>query len=215
MYRNVTILILLSVLAQFSLSSCEALRPISYVPPDRDRGTVYDNDPILFEKVRPREEPATVEAPVFGEPAPVFKEPAPVVEPKGEEALRQSIVDFAQQFVGTRYKIAGKKPDTGFDCSGFTGYIMGQYGIQLSASSKYQEKDGKAIPVSEVQQGDLLFFRREKAGTVFHVAIVISNDQDGLFVIHSTSQRGVVIDNISESSYWRAKYATACRVINP
>jgi cell wall-associated NlpC family hydrolase len=142
-------------------------------------------------------------------------EPVAPVEPKVEDALRGQVVDYARQFLGTRYKIAGKKPDTGFDCSGFTGYIMGQYGIQLSASSKYQEKDGKAIPVSEVQQGDLLFFRREKAGTVFHVAIVISNDQDGLFVIHSTSQRGVVIDNISESSYWRAKYATACRVINP
>lgn len=208
MHRNVVTLILLSVLAQFSLSSCEALRPISYVPPDRDRGAVYDNDPILFEKVRerPREEPATVKEPVFGEPA-------LVVEPKGDEALRQNIVDFAQQFVGTKYKIAGKVPSTGFDCSGFTGYVMNEFGVRLSASSKYQEKDGTPISVSEVRTGDLIFFRRDKNGTVFHVSLVISNDQDGLYVVHSTSSRGVVVDNLHTSSYWKAKYATACRVI--
>jgi len=213
MYRNVASLILLSVSLQFSLSSCEALRPVSYSPADRDRGRVYDNDPILFEKVRerPRENPApTPMEPITTNPAPA---PAPVVEPKAEDALRQNIVDFAQQFVGTRYKIAGKIPETGFDCSGFTGYVMNNFGVRLSASSKYQEKDGTPISVSEVRTGDLIFFRHDKNGTVFHVSLVISNDEDGLYVVHSTSSRGVVIDNLHTSSYWKAKYATATRVI--
>ena len=135
-------------------------------------------------------------------------------EPKEEDALRQGVVDYAQQFVGTHYRAAGKNPE-GFDCSGFTGYVMGHFGIKLSASSKYQENDGKKIPVEEVLPGDLMFFRRDKSSTVFHVAIVISNDQDGLYVVHSTSARGVVVDNIKKSSYWSAKYATACRVIKP
>lgn len=135
-------------------------------------------------------------------------------EPREEEVLRQKVVDFAQQFVGTGYRSAGKTP-AGFDCSGFTGYVMGKFDIQLSASSRYQEKDGIPVKVSETLPGDLVFFRRDKNGTVFHVAIVLSNDEDGLFLIHSTSGRGVVIDNLNESSYWKAKYATARRVIKP
>jgi cell wall-associated NlpC family hydrolase len=91
--------------------------------------------------------------------------------------------------------------------------VMNEFGVRLSASSKYQEKDGTPIPVSEVRTGDLIFFRHDKNGTVFHVSLVISNDEDGLYVVHSTSSRGVVVDNLHTSSYWKAKYATACRVI--
>lgn len=135
-------------------------------------------------------------------------------EPKEEDALRQKVVDYAQQFVGTKYKVAGKTPG-GFDCSGFTGYVMRQFDIQLSANSRYQESDGKMIQVSEVQPGDLMFFRREKNGDVFHVSLVVANDENGIIVVHSTSTRGVVIDNIQQNAYWRDKYATACRVIRP
>lgn len=130
-----------------------------------------------------------------------------------DTALRKEVTKYAQEFLGSPYKYAGKTPSSGFDCSGFTGYVMKQHGIQLSASSRYQEKDGKKIAVDEAKPGDLIFFRRSKTGTVFHVALVISNDKNGLVVIHSTSKRGVVKENIRESSYWRSKYATACDVI--
>ncbi len=182
MTRNTPFFILLLLALHLSLMSCTAFRPVQTSESER-----YYEKPNDEESYRKK-------------------------EPKAEDALRQGVVDYAQQFVGTGYKAAGKKPD-GFDCSGFTGYVMGHFGIKLSASSKYQEGDGKMIPVEEVLPGDLMFFRRDKSSTVFHVAIVISNDQDGLFVVHSTSGRGVVVDNIKKSSYWSGKYATACRVI--
>jgi cell wall-associated NlpC family hydrolase len=185
--------ILLLLLLYFSLGACSSSRPFPVYSPSSSR-------PRIEPPANPREAP--VEEPIE----------AAAEEPKEADALRQKVVDYAQQFVGTRYKAAGKNP-SGFDCSGFTGYVMGNFGIQLSASSKYQEKDGIPIPVSEVQAGDLIFFRREPNGTVFHVSLVISNDQDGLYVVHSTSSRGVVIDNIHQSSYWKSKHATACRVI--
>lgn len=194
MVKNARLPILLLLPLHFSLISCDTPIPI-YRPSDSSR----------VEEPREKRE----------EPREKWEEPKEKrEEPKEVDALRQGVVDFARQFVGTDYKPAGKNPQ-GFDCSGFTGYVMRKFGIELSASSKYQEKDGKMIPVSEVLPGDLLFFRRDKASTVFHVAIVISNDRDGLYVVHSTSSRGVVIDNIKKSSYWSGMYATAGRVIKP
>ena len=207
MIRNVRYFILLLLPLLFPLTSCGLFQPVSSTTPPAE-----PESELLFEPERDR--PVVVVQPKTEEPReePPVKEE--VVEVKKEDALRREVVDYARQFVGTSYKTAGKAPG-GFDCSGFTGYVMGQFGVQLSASSKYQEKDGEMIPVSETQPGDLLFFRRDKNGTVFHVAIVVSNDDDGLVVVHSTSSRGVVIDNINQSSYWREKYATACRVIRP
>ncbi len=205
MGKNVLLSILLLAILQFSLQSCNAAR------------AVFTSATV---KPQPEEEPLEelfVEEIPAGEPRETPRE-EPVVkpgaEPKADEALRQEIVDYARQFVGTKYKSAGKTP-AGFDCSGFTGYVMGKFGIQLSASSKYQENDGIPIKLSETRPGDLVFFRRDKSSTVFHVAIVLSNDEDGIFLVHSTSGRGVVIDNLNESSYWKAKYATARRVIKP
>lgn len=129
-----------------------------------------------------------------------------------ELRLRQDIVSYAKKQLGTRYKYAGRAPKKGFDCSGFTYFVMGNFDVKLSPSSRAQESEGKKIKISEAKSGDLIFFRRSKVGAVFHVAMVVSNEREGLKVIHSTS-RGVVIDNISQSKYWKPKISTARDVI--
>ncbi len=130
-----------------------------------------------------------------------------------EMRLRQDIVAFAKKFEGTKYKYAGKTPKTGFDCSGFTSYVMDRYNIDLSASSSLQENQGRKIDPDRVTTGDLIFYRRSPGGRVFHVSLVVDNDREGIKVIHATS-RGVVIDNISTSSYWKPKISTARDVIS-
>lgn len=130
-----------------------------------------------------------------------------------EMRLRQDIVSYAKKQIGKRYKYAGRTPKQGFDCSGFTYYVMGNFDINLSPSSRAQENEGHPIDISRAKAGDLIFFRRSKKGAVFHVALVVSNTQDGLTVIHSTS-RGVVVDNISRSSYWKPKISTARDVVS-
>lgn len=129
-----------------------------------------------------------------------------------EDIFRQEVISHAKEYVGSRYKYAGRDPK-GFDCSGFTYFVFDHYDISLSPSSRDQERNGQSIPVKEARTGDLIFFRRSKTGQVFHVALVVSNDEEGLKVIHSTS-RGVVIDNISNSSYWKPKISTARNVIS-
>jgi len=130
-----------------------------------------------------------------------------------EYALRLDIVDYAEQYEGAKYTYAGRDPRKGFDCSGFTYFVMKKYGITLSPSSRQQEKQGRSIRVKDVKPGDLIFYRRSPVGRVFHVSLVYANDPDGIKVIHSTS-RGVVIDNITTSSYWAPKISTARDVIS-
>ena len=129
-----------------------------------------------------------------------------------EMALRRDITEYAQDFVGTKYRSAGKSP-SGFDCSGFVHYVMKEYDIEMASSSATQEKQGQKITKKDAQPGDLAFFRRSKAGRVFHVAMVLDNDDGDLTVIHSTS-RGVVIDRLKASSYWRAKVMTLRNVVS-
>ncbi|NUO00393.1 MAG: C40 family peptidase [Saprospiraceae bacterium] len=131
-----------------------------------------------------------------------------------KQELRRDVVSYAQQFKGTRYAEAGKTPKTGFDCSGFTGYVLRNFEVSLSASSRDQAKQGRIVPLKEANPGDLVFFRRSDTTPVFHVAMIVSNDRDGIKIIHSTNTRGVVVDNLLENSYWEPKIYQVRDVLN-
>lgn len=128
--------------------------------------------------------------------------------------VRNNVVDFAAEQKGTRYKYAGRSPKTGFDCSGFTHYVYNEFGVELTPVSRVQEDEGKRIDLKDAQAGDLVFFRKSNNGSVFHVALVVSQSPGNLTVIHSTSSRGVIMENIYDSSYWRTKIMSARDVIS-
>ena len=125
-------------------------------------------------------------------------------------ALRQDVTRYSRDYIGTDYKYAGKTPK-GFDCSGFTSYVMNNFDITLSPSSRTQATQGRKIPVSKVKPGDLVFFG--KRGQVTHVAMVVANTRSGIEVIHSTTSNGVMVQNISTSAYWKPKIMFARDVI--
>lgn len=129
------------------------------------------------------------------------------------EERRLDIVDYAEQFKGITYKTAGKTPYTGFDCSGFTSYVMKGFGVELSPSSNEQSQDGVEVELEEVKPGDLLFFGTDDK--IQHVAIVVRNDDEGIFCVHSTSSRGVIVENVTESSYWNPRIMFARDVVSP
>lgn len=120
-----------------------------------------------------------------------------------EAKLRKDIITYAKKRLGDRYQYAGRSPGA-FDCSGLVWYVMRNFDIEVSTSSRSQAKEGMKIKEVQAQTGDLVFFRRTPASKVFHVALIVENTSHGVKVIHSTS-RGVVIDNISESKYWAPK----------
>jgi cell wall-associated NlpC family hydrolase len=127
--------------------------------------------------------------------------------------VRGNIIEEAKKYLGLKYIWGGTTPK-GFDCSGFTSYVMAKKGVGIARSSRYQARQGKDIDISSAKTGDLVFFSKfGKGGRVTHVAMVVDNKEDGVYIIHST-RRGIVVDNLSESSYWNPKALYAKDVIS-
>lgn len=114
------------------------------------------------------------------------------------------IVDYAKQFLGTRYTYGGASP-SGFDCSGFTMYIYKQLGYSLphTATGQWQSGIGTRVySISELQPGDLVFFNdpsRNAGKACSHAGIYIGNGQH----IHASSSRsqGVIISDLTSGYY--------------
>ncbi len=127
--------------------------------------------------------------------------------------FRTKIVNYGQKFVGTTYKYAGQSPKTGFDCSGFTSYVLKEYGVIASPASAIQAKEGRAVALDKVMPGDLIFFGESK-NKISHVALVVKRGPDGITCVHSTTSRGVIVENVSQSTYWKSKILFARDVIS-
>jgi len=117
-------------------------------------------------------------------------------------ATRSILVQEAQKCIGSKYKYGGTSPK-GFDCSGFVSYVYKKVDIAIPRSSAVQAQKGTKITQGAAQAGDLLFFRLAKKGKTSHVAMVVSNDAQGMEIIHSTTSRGVIQENIGNSKYWQ------------
>jgi cell wall-associated NlpC family hydrolase len=117
---------------------------------------------------------------------------------------RQYIAYFAESHTdwGFRYRFGGTAIDNGIDCSAFTRYVLNYFDIKAPRTSGEQYDVGEKIAVEQARAGDLVFFGSKK--NINHVALVVSNDEQGLVVVHSCNS-GIVKENISKSSYWKSK----------
>jgi len=127
-----------------------------------------------------------------------------------------SIVVYAQQFLGTTYKYGSCSPASGFDCSGFTYYVYRHFGISIPRSSRDYVSLGKTVKKEEARRGDLILFTGTKSKTgVGHVGIVVSNPGEPLRFIHSSSSKnhwGVVVTEFEASAYPK-RFVKICRVL--
>ena len=119
-----------------------------------------------------------------------------VVENPG---LRDQILITAKKQLGTPYVWAGSSPD-GFDCSGFTSYVMSKNGSKLPRRAVDQYNDAPKVKVKNAQKGDLVFF--DNGSGVSHVGIVVSEKGSPLMMIHSSSSKGVIVTDVTKSAYW-------------
>jgi cell wall-associated NlpC family hydrolase len=136
-------------------------------------------------------------------PPPAIDIPATAsVDADGDYAL----VETALSLRGVPYRNGGTDPQ-GFDCSGFTQYVYGLYGMLLPREVHDQFESGSVVK-GELLAGDLLFFTTVAPGAT-HVAIAIGGDQ----FIHAPSSTGVVRVERLSTSYWSARYLGARRVM--
>ncbi len=122
--------------------------------------------------------------------------------------LRESVLSLGMQQLGIAYLRGGKNPK-GFDCSGLVYFVFKSNGLEAGACSTDQCILGEEIPLAEAQPGDLLFFGNSKS--INHVAILTTNTKDNLSVLHSTSSKGVIHENIIKSDYWIRRLKKAVR----
>ena len=134
------------------------------------------------------------------------------VQTKNSEQVDE-ILSFAKRFLGTPYHFAGSTP-SGFDCSGFIYYVMGNFGMELTRSSYGLAEFGETVKLAEIRPGDLLFFKGRNVNStkVGHVALVVEVTPEAIRFIHASSSRGVVIDNFKASKYYIPRFIKAKRL---
>lgn len=112
------------------------------------------------------------------------------------------IINTAKSFLGTPYLWGGTSP-SGFDCSGFTQYVLAQNGKSIPRTSQEQFASGQAVDKSQLQAGDLVFYGN---GEATHVGIYEGNNK----IIHSP-HTGDVVKESDFSTYWTSAYLGARR----
>ena len=123
-------------------------------------------------------------------------------------ALGEQVVALAKQYLGTPYVLGGNGPSS-FDCSGFTKYIYAQFGYTLNRTATDQLQNGVSVSRSELQPGDLVFFKYNTSKPVSHVGIYIGN---GEFIHASTNRYVVQIDQMNTGHYANV-YVYARRIL--
>ena len=129
----------------------------------------------------------------------------------GAEDRIVTLIDSAYSYIGTPYKWAGTTR-SGMDCSGFVSTAFSAINVPLSRSSTEMSTQGRDIPLSQAEVGDLLFFKTtRKRNRISHVGIVVGVGDEVKF-IHASVSQGITVSSLSED-YWQKAYAKTSRVL--
>lgn len=124
-----------------------------------------------------------------------------------------ALVELAKKYLGCPYVFGATGPKS-FDCSGFTYYVFKQMGYSIPRGGSGQFYHGTSVTKSELQPGDLVFFRDPATAGSYpmtHVGIYIGNNQ---FIHASSSKRGSGVKISSLSETWYANiYAGGRRIL--
>jgi cell wall-associated NlpC family hydrolase len=120
----------------------------------------------------------------------------------------QKLISDALGLVGIRYRRGGIDAETGFDCSGFVGYLFRErLGLDLPRTSRDISRAGEPVEKTELEPGDLVFFNTMRRA-FSHVGIYLGNNQ---FVHSPRSGYAVRVEDMRDR-YWAKRYNGARRV---
>ncbi len=132
-------------------------------------------------------------------------ESKPIGKWKSEEE-RNLFIRVVKTFLGVPYKLGGSTLK-GIDCSAFVKKIYEIFNIDLPRTVREQFKFGKKVEKDQLEKGDLVFFRSNRANNA-HVGIYIG---DNKFVHASYRDREVRIDDLN-SPYFKRYFLKGIRV---
>lgn len=116
--------------------------------------------------------------------------------------IATDLTDYAKSLQGvTTYVYGGQNAPYQTDCSGWTQYIYGKFGITLPRVSKDQARVGTPITFKNMKKGDLMFFSTRADKVVSHVGIYLG---DNYWISNLSSKQNVTI--LSTWSTWTQQY---------
>jgi cell wall-associated NlpC family hydrolase len=123
-------------------------------------------------------------------------------------SMAQEILMNALSLTGIKYKYGGVSPETGFDCSGFVRYVFQQAtDLTLPHGARALSQLGQAVPLEQLQPGDLVFFNTLKSA-FSHVGIYLGNNR----FIHAASLGGGIQVVHLDDEYWTKRFNGARRL---
>ena len=127
--------------------------------------------------------------------------------------LTKQLINYAKSFEGAPY-LYGGNTSKGMDCSGLihTAYKSVNFNIPRTSLAMY--RDGVAVKVKHIKNGDLLFFKtsKKRSSKINHVGLVTSIKKGEIYFIHSTSSKGVITSVLS-NTYWSKAFVEAKRYL--
>jgi len=126
-----------------------------------------------------------------------------------ESEIRENLVAFAKNYLGTPYRYASIDPEKGFDCSGFVHFVFKNFHIDLPHSSKAFKSIGTELKPEEFEVGDVLvFYGYRNTSQIGHVGIICEANGMNSKFIHSSSGKvkGVIISELNSDMYSRRFY---------
>lgn len=115
------------------------------------------------------------------------KEKADAMErEKKAEKNRNDLVAYGRQFIGNPYVLGGRSLTNGCDCASYVTLIYRNFGYNWqfgSVSTLLKNCGGREVSISELKEGDIIFF-----GNLDHVAIYSGN---GMIVHAMDEQHGI------------------------
>jgi cell wall-associated NlpC family hydrolase len=144
---------------------------------------------------------------------------------------QRQILGYAFKYVGYPYVWAGEWPTTsspygaqaagGFDCSGFTFYVMQchfGYPVRGRGAGDQARLAKPRLKRGLLQPGDLIFFgtagTRSTVAQIYHAGLYMGN---GWFIHSTGSSDGVTISSLDDpyNTYWKTAFAWGRRVLKP
>ncbi len=102
--------------------------------------------------------------------------PPPPNPPPPSGSKVEKAIAFAKAQLGEPYKWGAAGPSY-WDCSGLTMRAWGAAGVSLSHYAGAQYTSTKAVPVSKIVRGDLLYWSDGGAKSIYHVAMYLGSGQ--------------------------------------
>lgn len=133
-----------------------------------------------------------------------------IIKSSSQHDSAAPLAQTALTMLGIKYRFGGDAPSTGFDCSGLVAYAAEKsLGLKLPRQSRLMAQQGESVKLSELQEGDLVFFNT-RGHRNSHVGIYLGDSK----FVHAPRTGSVVRIESMDVAYWRKRYNGARRLVS-